>query len=86
MVVVPTSRHVTMHYGYTPVDAFGWLLTLAGLALVITLARRAPVAFPVPRRATGPATEAEGSPGADGSPGAPPDPARPPVAVPDRGS
>ncbi|MBO0713106.1 MAG: hypothetical protein J2P59_00015 [Acidimicrobiales bacterium] len=31
MVVVPTSHHVVLHYGYTPVDEVGWLLTLAGL-------------------------------------------------------
>jgi 6-pyruvoyl-tetrahydropterin synthase related domain len=31
MVVVPTSHHVVLHYGYTPVDDVGWLLTLAGL-------------------------------------------------------
>jgi hypothetical protein len=45
MVVVPTSRHVTLHYGYTPVDIAGWLLTLAGLGLVVFLARRGRVDF-----------------------------------------
>jgi hypothetical protein len=32
MVVVPTSTHVALHYGFTPVDNAGRLLTVAGLA------------------------------------------------------
>jgi hypothetical protein len=32
MVVVPTSKHVTLHYGYTGVDLLGMLLTALGLA------------------------------------------------------
>ena len=32
MVVIPTSRHVSLHYGFTPVDNAGRLLTLGGLA------------------------------------------------------
>lgn len=40
MVVVPTAHHVTLHYGYTPVDEVGWLLTLAGLAGVGWMAWR----------------------------------------------
>jgi hypothetical protein len=35
MVVVPTSRHVTLHYGWTPVEVVGWLLTLGGVATVV---------------------------------------------------
>ena len=31
MVVIPTSTHVSLHYGYTPVDNAGRLITLAGL-------------------------------------------------------
>ncbi len=31
MVVIPTSKHVTLHYGVTPVDLIANLLTLAGL-------------------------------------------------------
>jgi hypothetical protein len=34
MVVVPTSTHVELHYGYTPVDNAGRLATVAGLAAV----------------------------------------------------
>jgi 6-pyruvoyl-tetrahydropterin synthase-like protein len=51
MVVVPTARHVTLHYGWTPVDLFGFALTLAGIAGVVGLAwrgrRRAGEAVPV---------------------------------------
>jgi hypothetical protein len=31
MVVIPTSKHVTLHYGWTPVDLFANGLTLLGL-------------------------------------------------------
>ena len=34
MVVVPTSRHVSLHYGYTPVDDLGRVATVGGLAAV----------------------------------------------------
>jgi phosphomannomutase len=44
MVVVPTSKTVTLHYGYTPVDLLGWLLTLAGLAAALVMWRRPPLA------------------------------------------
>jgi hypothetical protein len=43
MVVVPTSNHVSLHYGETPVDIIGWLLTFLGIALAIVLWRRPPV-------------------------------------------
>ena len=48
MVVVPTRKHVSLHYGYTPVDALGYLLTLLGVAAVAVLARRPPVEYPEP--------------------------------------
>ncbi|HMC43276.1 MAG TPA: hypothetical protein VKI20_09730, partial [Acidimicrobiales bacterium] len=48
MVVVPTSRHVSLHYGYTRVDALGWLVTLGGLAALVVLTRRRPVEYPAP--------------------------------------
>ncbi len=38
MVVVPTSKHVTVSYGTTNVDRLGWLLTLLGVVLVLGLA------------------------------------------------
>jgi len=47
MVVVPTSRHVRLHYGFTPVDDFGMLLTLFGIAAVVVMARRRPLDYPV---------------------------------------
>ena len=43
MVVVPTSTHVSMHYGYTPPDILGWLITLAGVGAVVMFVRRGPV-------------------------------------------
>jgi len=45
MVVVPTSHHVSLHYGYTPVEALGWLVTLVGLVALVALARRRPVDY-----------------------------------------
>jgi len=41
MVVVPTSHHVELHYGFTPVDNAGRLLTVGGLAAAAALAGRA---------------------------------------------
>jgi hypothetical protein len=40
MVVVPTSRHVTLYYGETPVDMTGWVLTYLGVIGVVVLSRR----------------------------------------------
>ena len=40
MVVIPTSHHVHMWYGYTPVDYEGWALTILGLAGLVLLIRR----------------------------------------------
>ena len=48
MVVVPTSRHVTIHYGWTPVDWLGWAATGAGVLGVVLLARRGPWPAPAP--------------------------------------
>ncbi len=39
MVVVPTSNHVTLNYGYTPVDWIGFILSLFGLLGVVLLWR-----------------------------------------------
>ncbi len=47
MVVVPTSKHVKLHYGTTPVDHFGRLLTLFGVAAVVFMARRPALEYPV---------------------------------------
>jgi len=38
MVVVPTARHVSLHYGWTPVDFAGTTLSLLGAAGVAVLA------------------------------------------------
>ncbi|HVM67528.1 MAG TPA: hypothetical protein VMU14_21830, partial [Acidimicrobiales bacterium] len=38
MVVVPTSRHVELHYGFTPIDELGRVVSVAGLAVVVALA------------------------------------------------
>jgi len=48
MVVIPTSKHVSLHYGFTPVDALGWLLTVLGLAALVAMWRRGPVRYPDP--------------------------------------
>jgi len=48
MVVIPTSTHVSLYYGTTPVDELGWLFSLAGLAGLVWLWRAGPVEYPVP--------------------------------------
>ncbi len=48
MVVVPTSEHVSLHYGRTPIDLFAAFLTLLGIVGVVWLARRPPLVFPAP--------------------------------------
>lgn len=40
MVVVPTDNEVTLTYGRSAVEWLGWLMTLAGLAMAVWLARR----------------------------------------------
>src|SRR5207248_10909421 len=40
MVVLPTVRHVSLHYGYTGADRLGYALTLLGIVAVIALVRR----------------------------------------------
>jgi len=45
MVVVPTDTEVSLTYGRTPVDWAAILLTLAGIAGAVALARRPPVAL-----------------------------------------
>jgi len=46
MVVVPTSRHVSLHYGYTPADRLGYALTLLGIVALVTLARLGAMRMP----------------------------------------
>lgn len=59
MAVVPTSHHVTLYYGTTPVDYEGWAMSLLALAGLVVLARRpqalmASVRRPSPGRRQGP--------------------------------
>jgi len=39
MVVIPTERHVELHYGRTPVDLAGLALTAIGLVALVVVAR-----------------------------------------------
>ncbi len=49
MVVVPTSHHVSLHYGFTPVDGLGWAVTAIGLVAVVWMGAR-PYVSRGPRR------------------------------------
>jgi hypothetical protein len=44
MVVIPTDTHVSMHFGRTPVDWLGIIMTLLGLVGVVWLARQPAIA------------------------------------------
>ncbi|HET9732567.1 MAG TPA: 6-pyruvoyl-tetrahydropterin synthase-related protein [Acidimicrobiales bacterium] len=61
MVVVPTSKHVTLHYGWTPVDGLGLAASAAGVAGVVLLARRPvfPADPPAPLLVPSPQAEAD---------------------------
>ena len=78
MVVVPTSRHVTLRYGYTPVDWAGFLLSLLGVAGVAGMAVAGRVRYPAYFRATGTPLTLTGSPWPWDD--RPPDPDDPPPA------
>ena len=43
MVVIPTSTHVSLHYGYTSVDFLSWAMTLLGIVGLFWLWRSKPV-------------------------------------------
>ncbi len=43
MVVVPTSTHVSLHYGYSGVEIFSYALTLIGIVGLVYLWRAGPV-------------------------------------------
>ncbi|MBV9661158.1 MAG: phosphomannomutase/phosphoglucomutase [Acidimicrobiales bacterium] len=53
MVVIPTSNHVALHYGYTPVDWAGFIISLLGLGSLVLLWRAGPVAYRAARRPSG---------------------------------
>jgi hypothetical protein len=46
MVVVPKSKHVELHFGYTGVDKLGIGLTLLGLAALVLFVRRRSAGYP----------------------------------------
>jgi hypothetical protein len=48
MVVVPTSEHVELRYGRTPVDWLAWLVTFGGIAIALVLWRRPALLIPEP--------------------------------------
>ncbi len=87
MVVLPTSEHVSVYYGWTPVDYTGWILTFIGIGLAVKWARRGPMVVDDPDRpepllpapgdgaSTGPAHPV----GNGAGPGAPPGPPGPHV-------
>jgi hypothetical protein len=43
MVVIPTQKHVELKYGMRAGDYMGWLMTFAGIALVVSFKRQGPV-------------------------------------------
>jgi phosphomannomutase len=49
MVVVPTANHVTLDYGYTPIDWLGFILSLLGVAGLLVLWRLRGLEYPDPR-------------------------------------
>ncbi|MBA3266661.1 MAG: hypothetical protein H0T70_00165 [Acidimicrobiia bacterium] len=82
MVVVPTSTHVRLHYGNTPVDIGGWLLAFTGIGLAVVVRRKGPVVVddvpsgaapppPPPRPAAGPVPDEEFDEVPDGGPRVP---------------
>ena len=50
MVVVPTSKHVELSYGYTSVEYLGFGVTVLGLVGVGFVAWQGPMTFPPPRK------------------------------------
>ena len=83
MVVIPTSTHVKLHYGYTPVDGLGYLLTLGGIALAVAFVRYGPVHYDTPQPDVEPADVVDDD---DDRISPVEAPSRPPVTVLDRGS
>lgn len=49
MVVVPTSTHVSLHYGLTMVEYGSWAISLLGIVGLVLLLRAGPLSMPAPR-------------------------------------
>ena len=45
MVVIPTSNHVTLNYGYTPVDWIGFIISILGVIAALVLWRMGAVRY-----------------------------------------
>jgi hypothetical protein len=70
MVVVPTEKHVSLHFGRTSVDYLAILLTLAGVGGLVLLARSPAIEMPRPRRPfRAPKPPAMGGPPPEAPPG-----------------
>ncbi|MUH51300.1 MAG: hypothetical protein F2789_08820, partial [Actinobacteria bacterium] len=54
MVVIPTSKHVHMHFARTLTDYFAYLLTLLGIVLIFVFARFVPIRYRTSTLAAGP--------------------------------
>ncbi len=74
MIVVPTSEHVEMRFGYTAADIGGWLLTAGGIAGVVFFARRGRVDLDRQPAGDGPPPATEGPGEGGGGPGRRPEP------------
>ena len=70
MVVIPTSHHVTLNYGYTPVDWIGFILSLLAVAGVLVVWRRRPPEFGPSRHFAFVDASGTGGPGGSTSPAA----------------
>ncbi len=87
MVVIPTSTSVKLHYGTTPVDALGGILTLGGFVLLVLMVRQGTANFGKPEAPDDPSpVPGTLDLGGGGGKEPPVPPSRPPVTVPDRGS
>ena len=65
MVVIPTSTHVELRYGWTPLDVLAYLLTALGIGLAVWLSRQPPIDVDRAARRRDEATPADGEPEPD---------------------
>ncbi|HWG74322.1 MAG TPA: hypothetical protein VG184_09745 [Acidimicrobiales bacterium] len=73
MVVIPTSKHVSLHYGATALNWTGYVLTAAGVVGLVALWRLGVVAFPGRRRRRSDGSEEQEAAEAE-APGGPSEP------------